>query len=361
MKSFNNLYDEIVNYSNLDLSLNNVLKGRVDYLKYPDHLEYDLKREENLGILLDKLESNIWVPGNLRKFRLFEPKQRDILAPQFEDRIIHHAINNNVEQLFTNKFIHHSYACIKNKGSQKAVKAVQSMMRSYNQKYKNPYIIQADISKYFLSIDQEILIQRFNRTIKCTKTRELYKLIISHNKSHFPQGVGIPIGSLTSQLSANIYLDIIDQRMVNYFGYGQYVRYMDDIVILCKSKTHAIEALHTLDSEVSSIKLRLNPKTEYFPVQRGADFVGYRILLTHILPRKRTISRFKDKLSVLSREYNSNIITFSDIRPILSSAIGYAKHCRSENTINNLVYEFLYSLDINSSKHQRIYNENYIK
>lgn len=354
MKSFDNIYNDIVNYSNLDLSLDNVLRGRVDYLKYSDHLEYDLKREENLGILLDKLENNAWVPGNLRKFRLFEPKQRDILAPQFEDRIIHHAINNNVEELFTNKFIYHSYACIKNKGSQKAVKAVQSMMRGYNQKYKTPYIVQADISKYFLSIDQDILIQRFNRTIKCHKTRELYNLIIRHNKEHFPQGVGIPIGSLTSQLSANLYLDILDQRMVNYFGYGKYVRYMDDIVILCKSKTHAREAINTLESEVKSIKLKLNPKTEYFPLQRGADFVGYRIFLSHILPRKNTITRFKNKLNILSSEYNSNIITFSDIRPILASAIGYAKHCRSKNTINNLVYEFLYSLDINSSKHQRI-------
>lgn len=342
-KSYNNLYDSIVNYTNLDISLDKVLRGRRGNY---EHSSFDLRREFNLGNLFNELESNSWVPGEPRKFRIFTTKQRDIQAPQFKDRIVHHSLNNIVEEMFTRKFIHHSYACIKGKGSQDAVRAVQKMMRGYDTKYSNAYVVQADVSKYFNNISHDILIDIFSKTIKCKDTIRLYELIIRCNGYGFVPGFGLPVGSLTSQLSANMYLNEVDQRMVNYHGFGRYVRYMDDIVILCRNKNVAKEANKILEEEIFKVGLTLNPKTEYFPIKRGIDYVGYRIYLTHILPRKRIIKNLKLTLSDLTKQYNNGIINFEYIRPKLASALGYSKHCRSNNTINKMVHEFLYNLEL---------------
>lgn len=337
-KSFNNIYDSIVNYSNLELSLDKVLQGRRDYT---EHSTYSLHREKNLGELLHELDQEIWMPGKPRTFRLFEPKQRDIIAAPFIDRIVHHAVNTKIEHLFTNKYIHHSYACIRGKGAQRAVHAVQKMMRSYDYKFKNPYIIQADISKYFNSINHDIVIEEFNKTIKCKKTRLLLESFI---RSHNTTGTGIPIGSLISQLGANVNMNIVDQRMVNHYGFGKYVRYMDDIIIFCESKSHAKEALQILTEECNIIKLTMNPKTNYFPTKRGVDFVGYRTFNSHILPRKRVIKNLRNSIKEMTKLYNKGLITFDEIRPKLASHLGYASHCRSMNSVNSLISEFMTEL-----------------
>lgn len=342
-KSYNNLFDSIVNHTSLDNALDRVLIGRREYT---EHSIYDLRRERNIGKLLLELEDGIWVPGKPRTFRLFIPKQRDIQAPQFIDRIVHHAICDKVEHLFVNKYIKHSYACIKGRGAQGAVYAVQKMLRSHDNKFKNPYVLQTDISKYFDSINHDILIEEFFRTIRCKPTRMLYESIIRANNDN---GTGIPVGALTSQLSANINLNIVDQRMVNHHRFGSYVRYMDDVVILCESKAHAKEAYDIMSEECSRIKLSLNPKSEYYPTRRGVDFVGYRTFYTHILPRKRIINNLRDSLNEMRDQYNSGLIDFSYIRPKIASHLGYASHCRSMNTINSLIREFLYSLNCNGS------------
>lgn len=345
-KSHNNLYNKITDYTNMDIALDLSVKGRMNEDAYPVNSEYFLRREFNLGNLRKQLLDNSWVPGKPRCFRLFEPKERDIQAPQFEDRIVHHSLNNIIEEHFTKRFIFHSYACIKGKGSQAACRAVQKMMRRYNTMYDNPYIVSVDISKYFNNINHDILLSIFNKTIKCKNTQLLYESIIRAQGYNFTNGVGLPVGSLTSQLSANMYLNVIDQRMVNYHGFGSYVRYMDDIVILCKDKLEAQRVIALVNEEVNKISLKLNPNSTIIPVKLGIDYVGYRIYLTHVLPRKRIIKNLRKDLKELRILYNSNLITFEEIRPRLASAIGYAKHCRSRNTMNKLIYEFLYDLDL---------------
>ena len=329
----------------MNLALDLAVKGRRNADNYPVNCEYLLRREFNLGNLREKM-LNTWVPSKPRCFRLFVPKERDIQAPQFEDRIVHHSLNNIIEEFFTKKFIFHSYACIKGKGSQSAVRSVQKMMRKYNTLYDNPYIVSVDISKYFNNINHDILLSIFNKTIKCKNTQLLYESIIRAPGYNFINGVGLPVGSLTSQLSANMYLDIIDQRMVNHHGFGSYVRYMDDIVILCKDKSEAQRAINIVQEEIHKIGLKLNPKSTIFPVKNGIDYVGYRIYLTHVLPRKRIIKNLRKDLKELRVLFNSNLITFEEIRPRLASSIGYAKHCRSSNTMNTIINEFLHDLNL---------------
>lgn len=156
----------------------------------------------------------------------------------------------------------------------------------------------------------------------------------------------LPVGSLTSQLSANLYLNIIDQIIVNRYGFGKYVRYMDDTIIICKDKNEAREVLRIVNEEVIKIGLRLNPKSNYFPVERGVDYVGYRIFTTHILARKRIIKNVRNNLKELNKQYHDGLIDFEFIRPKLASFIGFAKHCRSSNTINRIIDEFLYNLEL---------------
>jgi retron-type reverse transcriptase len=209
-KTYNHIFSEIADFDNLWSAYLSARKGK----RFHNEVAiFSARLEENLINIHNHLLWGTWQPGTARNFVYLEPKRREITAPPFADRVVHHAIYRVVRPLFDKKFIHHSYACRNGKGAQAAVKALQGMLRRAQAKRDKPYIMQADIKSYFASIRHDDLTVAIRKTIRCEKTLDLWRSVMS---GYGFNGVGRPVGALTSQLEANIMLDQLDHFQVHY-------------------------------------------------------------------------------------------------------------------------------------------------
>ncbi|NYT68819.1 retron-type reverse transcriptase [Pusillimonas noertemannii] len=334
-KTYNNLYSSVIDFDNLWKAY---LSARMGKRYHREVSQFSANLEERLINIHNHLIWKSWQPGIAREFRVMEPKQRNIQAPPFKDRIVHHALFSVVEPLFEKRFINHSYACRHDKGAQRAVFALQKMLREAQRRYEHPYVIKADISKYFASIDHAILFRAIEKVISCRDTLNLWRTITA--AYGHDDGVGLPVGALTSQLSANIMLDQLDHTVTDYAGIGMYVRYMDDFIIVAPNKRAAEMILIFVADEVEALNLRLNPKTSYFPASRGVDFAGYRTWSTHMLPRKRNIKKARIAFRKLAKQYRAGIVGLDYIQPRVASFLAYAKHCQAADTVAGVLSDF---------------------
>lgn len=335
-KTVGNLYDQIIDFDNLWKAYLSARKGkryRRESLRFSENLE------ENLINIHNHLIWESWEPGRAREFRVYEPKWRDIQAPPFADRIVHHALVRVVEPLFERRFIHHSYACRKGKGAQRAVNAVQALLRQAHARHATPYVVKGDVSKYFASINHAVLFRAISRTVSCQRTLRLW-LRITRAYGH-ENGLGVPVGALTSQLDGNIVMDQFDHAMVDHAGVGAYVRYMDDFVIVAPCKAAAQAILIAAEDELAALELRLNPKSDYFPAIRGVDFAGYRTWATHRLPRKRNIRKAHKSFRRMAADYAAGTIGLDYIQPRINSFLAYAKHCQAHQTVEGVLSDFI--------------------
>ncbi len=334
-KTYNKLWDKVIDWENLYQAYLNASKGK----RFKKNvLEFNLNLEENLINIQNHLIWKSWMPGRFKHFMVYEPKQRYIQAPQFKDRIVHHALVQVIAPLFEKKFIWHSYACRVGKGNYAAVIRLQAYLREAEKKWGKTYILKADISKYFPSINHNILLRILRRTIRDKDVLWLCDVIIRHcgENKH-----GIPVGALTSQLFANIYLDQLDHFLKDDHGIKFYVRYMDDWIILAPAKENLWDILNKATEFLNStLQLKLNPKTCIFPAKNGCDFCGYRIWSTHLLPRKRNVKRAKIKFKRLASRYSLGLVTLGDVTPCVVSFLGYMKHCSSFKTVSSVLGSF---------------------
>jgi retron-type reverse transcriptase len=296
-------------------------------------LLFGISLEENLVNIRDRLLTHTWKPGPWHVFTVYEPKERVIHAPVFSDRVVHHALVQVIEPYFERRFIADSYACRVGKGTHAASKRLVSMLRKFP-KHKNAYFLKADIYHYFPSIVHDILMDIIKRTVSDVDVLRLIEIIIFENGFN---GVGLPIGALTSQLFANIYLDKLDHHMKDCIRLKNYLRYMDDFITIDTDKNKLKQIKNDLSSWLESeLRLKLNNKTGVAPVSHGIDFVGYRHWSTHILPRKRTTQKAKRVFRKLSEKYAEGSIGVEDVRPVVASFCGYMKHCNGFRTAGNV-------------------------
>lgn len=331
-KTHNNLYSQIVDFDNLWQAYLSARKGK-RYRK--EVAEFNTRLEENLMNIHNHLVWQTWQPGKARNFRIFEPKQRDIQAPPFADRIVHHALVRVVEPLFEKTFIYHSYACRNGKGSQRAVKALQQLLRKAERNSPNPYAVKADIKSYFASINHDVLFSAIKRVVSCEQTLGLWRKIAKAYGHE--SGVGLPVGALTSQLSANVMLNQTDHALTDSAGFRGFIRYMDDTIMVAGNKQEAHEQLESMVSAVTSQKLTMNPKTSVFPTKSGVDFCGYRTRSTHILPRKRNMLRARRALVKIAKFADPAQITMR-----VDSLKAYAKHCCAYRTTTSILNSINY-------------------
>lgn len=284
--------------------------------------------------IIYEIKCKTWKPHGYRQFiDITDTKRRLINAPAFVDRIVHHALVRVVGQLFQNKFITDSFANITDKGTHAAGERAQQIL--YQHRNKKLYILQADIHHYFASIPHDKLKMVIRRTIADEQILYVWDTIID-SFSNSP-GKGIPIGLLVSQLSANIYLNILDHYIKDELKVKHYLRYMDDFVIMSESK----QELHYLfliikDFIENILGLSLNPKTRIFPASQGLDFVGYRIWANKKLPRKKNVIAAKRRLRKLVKQYNKNKISLEKLTQTFASFYGYVSHCDGKRTLNSV-------------------------
>jgi len=331
MKTYKNLFDQIVNFDNLLLAAHKAQKGK----RFRDNVAlFNMNLEKELLKLQSELIQQRYQPGEYRSFFIYEPKRRQISAAPYRDRVVHHALCNIIEPIFEKSFIYDSYANRKGKGTHQAVKRFQGFSRRYR------YILKSDIKKYFPSIDHEILKQKLKKKIADKKVNWLIDTIIDNSNpqeksvNYFPgddlftpweRRRGLPIGNLTSQFFANLYLNDFDHFMKEQLQCQAYQRYVDDFVVFHNEKIFLHEAEKNIINYLFGLRLCLHPKKcQLFLSDSGVDFLGYRVFPTHLKLRKSNALRFRRKLKSLAKKYSKGYLTWKEIDASVQSWLGYA-------------------------------------
>lgn len=329
------LFEHITAWDNLIAAWREARRGKRNR---PEVRAFEHDLEANLVSLHEHLLRGTWKPGEPRRFWVRDPKWREITAPPFPDRIVHHALVRVVEPLFEHRFIYDSYACRKGKGTHAAVRRTQSFLRRAKRRWgDDAYIIKIDAKNYFASINHDILLRRIARVVTCERTLALWRSVLS---GYGFDGVGLPVGALTSQLAANILLDALDHRIKDDWGVREYVRYMDDFVLIAPDKTTAACWIDAIADELAALGLRPNPKSGYWPLKRGVDFCGYRIWTTHIRPRRRAIRTWKARFRRLAGLYARGAATLHCCRAAVMSFLAVMRHANAAVTTKNMLNRF---------------------
>lgn len=320
------LAEAMADYANVQKAYNKARKCK-RYRK--DVLLFTKDKEGNLEKVRDDILNLSYEPSEYHYFKVFEPKERQIMALPFYDRVVQHAINNVLEPIFDKRFISQSYACRKGKGMHAASDTLQGWLYDWQKFHPDEplYAIKADIHHYFQSIDHGILKAEIRKAIKDAGVLALLDKIIDHN-GNMPEGVGIPVGNLTSQLFANIYLDKLDKYVKHTLGAKQYIRYMDDFIILSPDKDELRRWLAEIEVFLrDELRLALNPKTTILAAKNGVDFVGYKHRATHRKVRPDSIKRVKRTI----KKCESGKITKEQLQKSIQSWTGHAGHADSYN------------------------------
>jgi len=329
----NNLWDSFIDFENIYRGYFSAARGK----RYRNEvLSYKAKLEDNLFSLIEDLKNNNYKPLPFRRFHITNPKPREIEAPAFCDRVLHHSLDQIIEPIFEKRFINESYACRLGRGTHAAMRHVFKCTQLAKRQWGNYFVLKCDISKFFPSVNHDILKKIIRRAIWDKRLLCIIDLIIDFNSGI--DGVGIPIGSLTSQLFANVYLDPLDHFLKETCRIKFYARYMDDFVILHNSKEYLRELLKKIETFLNErLELKLNPKTVIFPGKHAIDFCGYRIWPTHIKPRKRTVKRAKSRMRKMVKLYKDDPKILEHAKASLVSFMGYIKHCSGRRTIRSVL------------------------
>lgn len=351
MKTYNKLYEEICSFENLTLAWRKARKGKTKE-EYVTRFEENI--EENLLFLQKELIEQTYKPHSLRSFIIRDPKTRKIHSSIFKDRIVHHAIVNIIEPIFEKIFIYDSYASRKNKGTHKAIERFKVFMRkvsgngrlaknALNNNMIEGYVLKADIRHYFDEVNHDILIKIIKNKIDDENVIWLIRQILNNFNSGI-SGKGMPLGNLTSQFFANVYLNELDYFVKHQLKAGYYIRYVDDFVILHRSKKRLDYFKKRIEAFLKDeLKIELHPdKTKTLALRDGIEFLGYRIFYHYNLLNKKNIKLITKKISA----FRENQITKEDFDNSLKGWEGYAKWANSFNLRNKL----LDGLDKNKDK-----------
>lgn len=292
-----NIFEEIVSIENLFDSWREFLsgkRGRRDVQEFAIHLEdhlFELRRD---------LVGGTWRHGEYMRFTVCDPKARIIHKASVRDRIFHHAIVRVIERSFDRSFIYDSWSCRRGKGTYHAVHRCHQELERLNKNHKGGlWVLKCDIRKYFQSIDHDILFAVLTKTIEDQQVLNVLKNIIESFST------GVPLGNLTSQLFANIYLNEFDHYVKGRLGAPFYLRYSDDFLIAHTSREWLEQQIPIMrEYLISKRKLVLHPnKIVLRPFHQGIDWLGYVLSPGYRVMRTKTRRRLWRNLKDRTDEY----------------------------------------------------------
>lgn len=358
----------------LSYSLEEIIQAYYDCRKNKRNTINAVKFEQNLEKNLIKLWENInskeYEIGKSVCFIITNPKFREVWAASFRDRIVHHLIYNRIEKYFRNRFIYDSYACVPEKGVIFGANRIHKFIRSSTQDWTYPsYFLQVDLKNFFTTIDKNILISLFDKHIQNTDNYWLLKKIIFNDPTenyfckssnemftnipkdkslfHTKENKGLPIGNLSSQFFANIYLNELDQFIKRNLKIKYYGRYVDDLVLIHNNIDYLNYCYEQICSFVEeNLFLKFNEKkTNFGSVYNGIDFCGMILKPYRKYLRRRTINSLKE--TICSKEKYQN---FNLWQSRINSYFGFAKHTNSFNFRKNLLLNTGHTTNININK-----------
>lgn len=305
MRTYRNLYPQICAYENLYRAYRAARRGKRGKEQAAD---FERRQEEELFEIQAELYDRTYVPGPYHSFFVHEPKKRLISAAPFRDRVVHHALCQVIEPIWECRFIHDTYANRVGKGTHRALDRTQEFARRY------PFVLQGDIRQFFPSIDHAILLAEFNRLIDDDRTIWLSEVILAsgtgvlsevYEMAWFPgdnlfaaaRPRGLPIGNLTSQFWANVYLNGFDQFVKRVLKCEAYLRYVDDFLLFSDSKKQLWEWRAALIDRLAKLRLTLHlNQAEVFPCRTGIPFLGFRIYPDYRRVKRRKVVQYRRRL-----------------------------------------------------------------
>ncbi|MBW4641989.1 MAG: RNA-directed DNA polymerase [Goleter apudmare HA4340-LM2] len=333
MKRHGNLWQEIIDFENLLSAAKKAQKGkrfRGNVLAFNYNLESELEK------IKTALQSKTYIPGTYKTFTIVEPKPRLISAAPYRDRVVHHALCNIITPIFERTLIADTYANRLGFGTHRGLRRFTKFARS------NLYILQCDIKKYFPSIDHAILKTIVRRKIKCPDTLWLIDSIIDNSNPQedivdfFPgDGLltpiqrrrGLPIGNLTSQFFANIYLNGFDHFIKDKLKAKKYVRYVDDFALFANDINFLADARLAIEEYLATLRLKIHPiKSQLFATKHGANFLGFRILPDRIRVRTENLRRARRRLRQMQIDYAHGKISQQQVSQKLQSWAAHLNH-----------------------------------
>ena len=339
-----NLYPKLYDFQNLYIAFKKAAKGRGNR-KEIAKFAYEL--EPNLIAIQNDLIWLSYKPGRYREFYVYEPKKRLIMALPFRDRVIQWAIYRQLNPLLDKKYIVSSFACRIGGGAIRAAKLLQTYMRLQTGPI---YVLKLDIAKYFYRINKKVLSDILAAVIKDKDLLDLLRIII-FSDDNFGIDVtdlnytgarvadtGVPIGNLTSQMIANLYLHTLDIYAKHLLKARYYVRYMDDICIISTDPAALKIIWEKADVFLREcLKLQLNAKSRILKESNGIDFCGYRVHRDHITIRRSTSLKAKRKIKARDAQLNKGLITEEKFVNTLASYMGQMCHCDSWNLQRTII------------------------
>lgn len=326
----------ITQYENLEWAYEKTLKNGGRHAT--EAIQFKKYEVTNLLDLQKDMQQGTYQFGRYRRKIVYEPKERIVDVPEIRDKIAQHAIHNIIKEKYFSSFVFDTYACIDDKGTHKAVERLHHFIKKAAWEYgEETQIIKIDISKFFYSIDRELLKAELPRKIKCEQTLAILYEIIDSAGQISPKG--IPLGNPLSHILANVAMNPLDQHAKRAMGLKYYLRYADDIFIVVKDLETARETLEEIMGFiVEELHLKCNEdKTKIFPVDQGVNALGFKIWKTHLLLRNRSKRNIKRKTKKMGPMIADGRMTSEKAEQILNSWNGHASNASSNNFIDRLI------------------------
>lgn len=334
MRRVANVWPKVIDFGNLLLAYQKARKGKSHSSEVS---QFGLNLEFELLQLKTQLQTGEYEPGRYRLFTIYERKPRVIAAAPFKDRVVQHAVMNVLAPLLDKRLIDDCYACRKGKGVHVAVDRYQSWARRY------PYVLKMDIQQYFPSIDRDILKKCLARHIKDNCLLALLGRIID-----FAPGdkQGMPIGNLTSQCFANLYLNDFDHFVKEHLQVRAYLRYVDDMIFLGDDKKYLRALSQEVGECLSQLNLQVHPRKQHIMrTAYGVDMLGYRVFPNKRLLRNDNGHRFARKLRRMANLYAQGAIGLNNIDASLQSWIGHAQHADTLGLRRKIISSIIFTRD----------------
>ena len=337
-KVYQHLWSELISFNNLWWAFKKAAKGKRSQAAVAE-FEYHL--EENLFELQDQLRDGSYQPGAYQSFHIHDPKKRLISAAPFPDRVVHHALVNVIQPIYERKFIHDTYANRVGKGTHKALDRCTQYLR------RSRYVLPMDVRQYFPSIDHAILLDILGQTIADKRVLELCRVIIASGEEIHRQNYamtyfsgdtlfaavrprGLPIGNMTSQFWANVYLNGFDHFVKRTLKCRGYVRYVDDLLLFADTKAELHACRTAVIDYLAGLRLTLHEKrAQPRPVSMGVPFLGFQVFPTHRRLKRQNVVAARQRMKARLKQYGHGEIDFEQLQASLQ---GWHNHARYGDT-----------------------------
>ncbi|MFL1404227.1 reverse transcriptase domain-containing protein [Marinobacter sp. M1N3S26] len=328
-----------------------------------NQMAFDGRWIDGLLNLQQRINTHTWKPGPSACFVAARPKAREIHAPDFADRVVHHWLVPQLEAIWEPAFIHDSYANRTGKGSHAAVRRLKRFVRQVDSGQGGGWYLQLDIHNFFNSIHRPtlwaMLKKRFART---SATPELMRAthallrrpplsagVVNHSRpderatvpphkrlENSAPGCGLPIGNLSSQFFANVYLDMLDQFVKHTLKAKRYLRYVDDFVLVHPDRHQLAEWQEEIEQFIASeLRLKLKPDIRLRRLEDGIDFLGYIVRPKYTLVRRRVLAHARETLGNWEQQHvkhdhiHATPAELRNIQATVASLKGHLKHANN--------------------------------